>query len=187
MSGHDLDPNGHYSDEAGSVERSFGVDLADLTDEERENYQLVVAIAQQFTRPDARSGKPAIISPSRTLAIPAITARYCELVRPARGSLSSEQIIEAWQSNIPQDYGRHPDQLFDIAQFNFGTDEPTGDIVRELNRVERRRKELVERYKAAAWRVIDLRQRDLRINDEDELRDRVDEAVENYVDRVTIG
>ncbi len=137
------------SAEAEAVEEVLGLEPDKLTDAEKVEYLAVVAIAASFSSSDPSTGEAVNISPSRIAAIPAISQRHCHQVEAARGVLTPEQVVEAWQANTP-DYrdGRHPDLLFDIAQYNFGHDGPVDEVVRGLTLAEQRRQELVERLRS---------------------------------------
>lgn len=137
------------SHEADIVQGVFELDPSVLGDSDLEEFNHLVSIVKQFSRVNPETGEYESISPSRVQAIPAITARHIKLVAPARGILTSQQVAEVWNANMPfNDGSRHPDLLFDIAQYNFGTDEPIDDILRAINRAEIRRQELIAAYKS---------------------------------------
>jgi hypothetical protein len=137
------------SAEAEAVEEVLGLEPGKLSAAEKVEFLAVVAIAASFSSTDPSTGEAIVISPSRIAAIPAISQRHCYQVEAARGVLTPEQVVEAWQANTP-DYrdGRHPDLLFDIAQYNFGHDGPVDEVVRGLTLAEQRRQELVERLRS---------------------------------------
>jgi hypothetical protein len=108
-------------------------------------------IVAQFERPHpADAAVTQMISPGRAASIPAITARWQELVRPARGQLSTYDIIYAWRTNMPANTGqRHPDALFDAAQMNFGSDEPLGHVMHTATWAQRERIAMAQQYRRA--------------------------------------
>lgn len=131
------------------VQEVLGLEPNKLTEEEKREFLAVVAITASFSSADPSTGESIVISPSRVAAIPAISQRHCHQLEAARGILTPEQVIEAWESNTPSDRDdRHPDQLFDIAQFNFGHDGPVDDVVRGLTLAEQRRQEMIEEYRS---------------------------------------
>jgi hypothetical protein len=124
------------------VQQVSDIDPTQLDEPDRVEYDAYVDIVKQFSRYNPDTSEIETISPSRAEAIPAISARYCRLVIDARGELTPEEIVKEWATNIPENDGtRHPDVLFDIAQFNFGHDGPVEQIVKGLTAAETRRKE----------------------------------------------
>lgn len=167
--------------EAARVQEVFGLDASRLTDDDQEQYVALVEIVSQFSRINPATKKREIISPNRIAAIPAITARHCELMRLALGELTPTQVVKAWRSNMPENDGaRHPDLLFDMAQYNFGTDDPLDHVVRSLTQAEARRAELAERFKSVLRMQATKRwyERPLDDNTEEEL---VDELVDGII------
>lgn len=163
------------------VREVFQLDPSELGVSDLDEFDNLVKIVQQFSRVNPATGEAEQISPSRVAAIPAITARHIELVQQARGVLTPEQVREVWLSNMPANTGdRHPDLLFDIAQYNFGTDEPIDDILRAINQAEIRRQKLIERYRSM------LRQQATRYRYERPLDDdETEEAADFIVDALT--
>jgi hypothetical protein len=139
-------PTDDHSLEAAAVQSVFELDFSEFSAEDSSQYQHVVAIVRLFTQYDPETRQPTILSPSRIAAIPAISARHAQLMRSARGELTRFQIENAWWDNFPHDREfRHPDLLFDIAQYNFGTDAPIDNILRAMAEAEKRRARIMER------------------------------------------
>lgn len=160
--------------EAQLVQEIFDLDPAELSDRDLSEYENLVKIVGLFSRVNPESGAFEHISPTRISAIPAITARHINLVKQARGILTPQQVYEVWFDNMPENTGlRHPDLLFDIAQYNFGTDEPIDDVLRAINRAEERRRELIAQYQG------EIRQRAAQYRYE---RDLDDDAPEELLD-----
>ena len=169
------------SHEARLVQNVFGIDPNNLGESDLEEFNHLVAIVGQFSRVNPETGDYESISPSRVQSIPAITARHIKLVAPARGILSPQEIAEVWRANMPFNNGeRHPDLLFDIAQYNFGTDEPIDDILRAINRAEIRRQELIAAYKSEFRHRATAYRYDRPLDD-----DTPEEAVDAWADAMT--
>jgi len=149
-----------------------------LPEQERQEYDHLVVIVAQFSRINPNSSKLQMISKNRVAAIPAITERHIALVSNARGELTYDDIRKAWRENMPQhDTDRHPDVLFDIAQFNFGSDEPIGDVVRALTIAAQQRKAMRTTIKSHLTRMA-TRYRYTRTPDDST----EDEEIDEYVD-----
>jgi len=139
------------SPEETAVQEVLGINPAELDQYQLDEYQAVVAIVNQFSRFDPGTGEYQIISPSRIAAIPAITARHCAQQFPARGEMTVEQVLDDWLANTHDNMGdRHPDDLFNCAQWNFGSDADVTSIIFSITRAERERSEMVEQYKTMA-------------------------------------
>ncbi len=147
------------SAESQAVQTALGLDPTQFQGTDQQEFEALVAITKQFSRTDPETGIYQIISPSRIASIPAITERHCRLLAPARGQLTADDIKESWWTNMPENDGqRHPDQLFDIAQYNFGTDDDVTHILVSFTRLEAQRRQMIEDYMSQArYRAAQLR------------------------------
>ena len=115
------------------------------------------AIAEQFSRPHPSGAGLEMISPSRAAGIPFITGRWMELVTVPGPMATNEDILTEWRRNTPSyRQGRHADELFDIAQWNFGSDK-----LAECNRaavsatwLHRERIAVARQYRGAVHRLL---------------------------------
>lgn len=156
-----------YSPEELVIQRLFDLDPADLEGDARAQYEATVMIVSQFSRTNPENGAREMISPGRIRAIPAITSRYMHLQKPARGVLGLEDVLYAWQDNMPENDGlRHPDLLFDMAQMNFGTDAPVQNIERNIMRAELQRRQMIAEYRSH-MRMVAAQYRNERPLDDD--------------------
>lgn len=138
------------------VYAAHGVEDPSMLDPEAAEWlELQTLIAAQFSRINPETYQYETISPSRVAAITPITIRHMQLLYPARGRLTNEDIRYSWQTNMPANDGmRHPDLLFDIAQINFGTDEPVDYIERQLMHQELERRSLTAKYRSTVHAVL---------------------------------
>jgi len=137
------------------VQEVFGMDLPRLEAAEKAEFDGLVTITRQFSRTNPDTGDYETISPRRVAAIPAITERHVRLLRPARGELGLEEILDSWCHNMPENDGlRHPDHLFDMAQMNFGTDRPIEHIEHSIMRAELRRRELEQEFRSTVRQAV---------------------------------
>ena len=112
-------------------------------------------VTTQFSRQHQESSGTEMISLGRAASIPVITARWQELIRPAYPDVSVDDILRQWRTNMPENRsGRHPDELFDIAQWNFGTDASVRHIVNSITWRQRERIAMAKQYRSALHRLL---------------------------------
>jgi hypothetical protein len=133
------------------VRRVFDLGPSDITPIGGLDHTSLVAITTQFSRTNPRTSAHETISGSRVLAIPPVTERFRSLAHPTRGDLTAQEVTTAWRQNLPQNDGqRHPDRLFEIAVWNFGSDVPTRRVEQEIYRECDERERLRRLYTGTA-------------------------------------
>lgn len=134
----------------------LGIDYRQQLGQPDEWTETHAAIIGQFSSPHPRiAGRAQLISPSRAAAIPAITARWHAQRRAFLSNPAPNDILYAWRTNMPANTGtRHPDELFDNAQHNFGHDRPINWIVQGITHATEERRALVRRYAGQVHRML---------------------------------